>query len=345
VQVTQSPIAGAFLGTRQQSDSAALIAEDIVKEFPSRGRRPKIHAVRHVSLQLHHGQVLALVGESGCGKSTVARLLAGLYPLTSGSIRVAGKLVLRHGRRGRDYASRVQIVLQDPFSSLNSSYSIRHHLSRPLILHHPKLSREQVQQRAIELLEEVSLSPGSDFIDRFPHELSGGQRQRVAIARALAVQPDVLMADEPVSMLDVSIRLGVLRLLSTVARERHLALLYITHDIASARYFAAETAVMYAGELVESGPSESVTQTPKHPYTQLLISAIPDPDRVTRDVPAVNERGEPPSLARPSVGCSFAPRCPNVMDKCRKSPVPAFAVGDNHWAKCFLYDTETLDRV
>jgi peptide/nickel transport system ATP-binding protein len=206
------------------------------------------------------------------------------------------------------------------------------------VLHHPELSREEVRQRAIELLEEVSLTPGSDFIDRFPHELSGGQRQRVAIARSLAVRPDVLLADEPVSMLDVSIRLGVLRLLSKVAKDRNLAMLYITHDIASARYFAQETAVMYAGELVESGPSESVTQTPKHPYTQLLISAIPNPDRVAQGLPESSPRGEPPSLARPAAGCPFAPRCPFVMDKCRESSVPAFAVGDDHWARCFLYE-------
>jgi peptide/nickel transport system ATP-binding protein len=238
----------------------ALRAQSLRKVFRLRGAsggRKSVQAVSEVSLELRRGSVLALVGESGCGKSTVARLLARLYPLTSGTIWLDGEKVAgRGGRARRTYASQVQIVLQDPFSSLNASHSIRHHLVRPLLLHRRDSHPGTLDEAAVRLLEEVNLTPGADFLRRYPHELSGGQRQRVSIARALAVEPEVLLADEPVSMLDVSIRLEILRLLGRLVADRNLAMLYITHDIASARYFATETAVMYAGELVEQGPSE-----------------------------------------------------------------------------------------
>jgi peptide/nickel transport system ATP-binding protein len=188
----------------------------------------------------------------------------------------------------------------------------------------------------LDLLETVSLTPAEQFIAKLPHQLSGGQRQRVAIARALAAGPDVLLADEPVSMLDVSIRLGVLNLLLRLKQEERLAVLFITHDIASARYFAEETLVMYAGQTVEGGPSDAVIQTPKHPYTQLLISAAPDPDRESA-VEVLPARGEIPSLITPPAGCRFHPRCPHAMPVCRERFPGRTELGGGHWTNCFLY--------
>ncbi|MBO0802168.1 MAG: ABC transporter ATP-binding protein [Nocardiopsaceae bacterium] len=328
------------------SGEVVLRAESVSKTFRAgRGffRGGGLHAVSGFSLDLVRERVVALVGESGSGKSTAARLLAGLYAPTSGAITLAGRRVsVRAPGARRRYASHVQIVLQDPFSSLNASYSIRHHLARPLLLHGNAGSgkRADVEARSAALLEEVSLTPGRDFLDRYPHELSGGQRQRVSIARALAVRPEVMLADEPVSMLDVSIRLGILRLLGRLTAERRLALLYITHDIASARYFATEIAVMYAGEMVEYGPSEDVTQAPLHPYSRLLVSTVPDPDRAAGRGSDTLVRGEPPDLTRRLAGCTFAPRCPFAMDRCRQQAPPRFEPSGGHWVRCWLFDEQ-----
>src|SRR5256884_6503447 len=205
-------------------------------------------------------------------------MLAGQERLTSGAIKLDGKPVeVRRHEDFRRYKSEVQYVFQDPFASLNPVHTVRYHLERPLKLHHGR--DIDVDAELVALMEQVSLTPARQFLAKYPHELSGGQRQRVSFARALAAKPSVLLADEPVSMLDVSIRLDVLNLLLRLKEEEHLALLFITHDLASARYFAEETLVMYAGQMVEGGPSEEVIQRPKHPYTQLLLSAAPDPDR------------------------------------------------------------------
>jgi peptide/nickel transport system ATP-binding protein len=323
-------------------DDIILRAESLEKHFRLRGSTSgwrTLRAVDGVSLQLRRGHALALVGESGCGKSTVARLLARLYPLSGGHIWLDRKEVpARSQRARRRYAGKVQIVLQDPFGSLNAAHNIRHHLARPLLLHVRRgLRGAGLDQEIMRLLEEVDLVPAQDFISRYPHELSGGQRQRVSIARALAVQPEVVLADEPVSMLDVSIRLGILRLLSKLVKERHLAMLYITHDIASARYFADETAVMYAGELIEQGPSEDVTQAPKHPYTRLLLAAVPNPQEPSRGRRLVTS-GEPPNLADLPSGCRFHPRCPEAGERCRREHPAPISVGNGHWARCWLYD-------
>ena len=337
--------AGSGAGEREKEVAApapVLRAESLFKSYRVKGNRLEtgrvLVAVRDVSVSLYRGRVLAVVGESGCGKSTVARLLACLERLSGGTIWFRGSVVSGRGERARrQYSGRVQMVLQDPFSSLNAAYTVRHHMVRALKLHTP-LGRDEVEDRAAALLEEVNLRPGRDLLNRYPHELSGGQRQRVAIARALAVAPEVILADEPVSMLDVSIRLEILRLLEQLTVQRGLALLYITHDIASARYFASETAVMYAAELIEFGPSEIVTQEPAHPYTRLLISATPNPDRVRGERPPADVGGEPPSLAKPPAGCRFHPRCPFAMDRCRHEAPPAFTVDQGHWAKCWLFN-------
>src|SRR5689334_23521572 len=325
-----------------------LEATGLTKHFPVRRRgraRRSIQAVDDVALTLRRGRVTALVGESGSGKSTVARLLAGLYPRTGGDIRLHGETVnVKHGKAFRAYARRVQMIFQDPFASLNPVHTVRYHLTRALKIHgNAGKTSADLEQALAELLTRVSLTPPERYIDKFPHELSGGQRQRVAIARALGADPEALLADEPVSMLDVSIRLGVLNLLRDLKERLNLAILYITHDIASARYFADDTMVMYAGRMVEGGDSESVTQSPAHPYTRLLIESAPDPDRLHGEVDPLEEdkgNGEPPSLINPPSGCRFHPRCPAAMPRCSTDlPVP-LAIGDapGHWAACWLYD-------
>ncbi|ACY14037.1 ABC transporter ATP-binding protein [Haliangium ochraceum] len=338
-----------------------LEAEGLTKHFPVRrslrdilrNRRHVVHAVDDVSLALRRGRVTALVGESGSGKSTVARLLSQLYPRTGGDIRLHGTSTTVHGGRAfRRYAQKVQMIFQDPFASLNPVHTIRYHLSRALKLHgNAGNTADELEQALRDLLTRVSLTPPERYLDKFPHELSGGQRQRVAIARALGANPQALLADEPVSMLDVSIRLGVLNLLRDLKERFHLAILYITHDIASARYFADDTLVMYAGRMVEGGDSETVTQSPAHPYTRLLIDSAPDPDHLHGDADHGDEQaasadpssGEPPSLIHPPSGCRFHPRCPKAMPRCtRELPVP-LEIGDQpgHWAACWLYDEAT----
>src|SRR5487761_1858439 len=285
-----------------------------------------------------------LLGQAGPGAAGAARARARRGPGVGASRRGEShgpggrKRGGQDGRRAprgrpRSYAAKVQMVFQDPFASLNPVHTIRHHLIRPLEIHH--MAGGKPDAAVAELLRRVALKPPENFTGKFPHELSGGQRQRVAIARALAVRPRVLIADEPVSMLDVSIRLGVLNLLAALRDEERLAILYVTHDIASARYLADTIVVMYAGQLVESAPSTDLTDSPAHPYTQLLLSAAPDPDRVTP--PHLQGRGAPPSLSAPPSGCRFHPRCPFVMDICKREVPPSISVSPGHVAACWLH--------
>ena len=314
-----------------------LEGRDLTKSFwvkQGRGplaRKARVHAVEAVSVRLDAGEVTAVVGESGAGKTTVARILAKIINPDAGELLLDGRPAPTG--RPRSYAAQVQMVFQDPFASLNPVHRIRHHLVRPLQIHH--MADGHLDEAVSELLRRVALEPADNFIDKFPYELSGGQRQRVAIARALAVQPRVLIADEPVSMLDVSIRLGVLNLLADLRDREKLAILYVTHDIASARYLADTIVVMYAGQLVEAAPSVSLTDNPAHPYTQLLLAAAPDPDRV--EAPRLEARGAPPSLLTPPSGCRFHPRCPHVMDVCRVQAPPSVTVMPGHVAACWLH--------
>ena len=336
--------------------SPLLEARGLTKHFPvrraslkgrarlSRRRRDSepagpvvVHAVEDVSLSLPESGITAVVGESGSGKSTLARLLARLITPTSGQLFLDGAQTpaTSHGRR--EYARDVQLVLQDPFSSLNPVHNVRYHLARPLKIHGLGGQGASMEEAMTGLLERVSLTPAAQFLDKYPHELSGGQRQRVAIARALAVRPRVLLADEPVSMLDVSIRLGVLNLLGDLRERDRLGILYITHDIASARYLADVIMVMYAGQVVETGPAGLVTDEPAHPYTQLLLSAAPDPDR---EAPvSLQGRGAPPSLVTPPSGCRFHPRCPHAMAVCAETTPPETEVADGHRSACWLHAT------
>jgi len=258
-----------------------LHALHLTKDYAIRGgggkRSTHLRAVDDVSLTVRPGETVALVGESGSGKSTVAKMILRIVDPTSGELRLDDEAVPRGQRGVREYRSRVQMVFQDPFASLNPLRTIRHHLTRPLRVHRIVRGAAEEEAELHRLLESVNLLPAADYLEKFPHELSGGQRQRVAIARALAPRPEVLIADEPVSMLDVSIRLEVLELLDQLKVARNLAVLYITHDLATARHFSTRIVVMRNGRVVERGRSSDVIAVPVHPYTQLLVRAAPDP--------------------------------------------------------------------
>ncbi len=258
-----------------------LEMKNVVKDFTVGGGLAKtdiFRALTGVSFKLRAGKTLALVGESGCGKSTCARLITKVYPATEGDILFYGQNIEEiKGRKALlNYRSKVQMVFQDPFGSLNPTHTIAHHLTRPLKIHKQVTDLSQIPKRLEELLQLVELSP--DTLAKYPHELSGGQRQRVNLARALAVEAELILADEPTSMLDVSIRLGILNLMQRMKKELNIGFLYITHDLATAHYIAEETAVMYKGQIVEWGDTLSILTNPQHPYTRLLISAVPDPD-------------------------------------------------------------------
>ncbi|QFT11909.1 ATP-binding cassette domain-containing protein [Vibrio sp. THAF190c] len=255
--------------------------KNVVKEFTvggGLGKEEIFRALHGVSFDLYAGKTLALVGESGCGKSTCARLMTKVYPATEGEILFNGQDIstLKSRKEVLDYRSKVQMVFQDPFGSLNPTHTIEHHLTRPLKIHKQVDSKQALESRLKELLELVELP--IETLAKYPHELSGGQRQRVNLARALGVGAQVILADEPTSMLDVSIRLGVLNLMQRMKKELGIGFLYITHDLATAHYIAEETAVMYKGQIVEWGSTQSILTNPQHPYTKLLISAVPDPD-------------------------------------------------------------------
>ncbi|MDO5670127.1 MAG: ATP-binding cassette domain-containing protein [Corynebacterium sp.] len=267
--------------TTPESSPPVLEVRSLTKQFGQGGFLSKrsVTALRDVSFTLGKGEVVSLVGESGSGKSTIARIVARLEQPTTGTFLVDGRdIVATEGRRAtKAYRRQVQMVFQDPFGSLNPSQRISHFLERPLVLHGMARGAAEVRERSEKLMRDVGLTP--DMLDSFPHQLSGGQRQRVAIARALAVEPEVILADEPTSMLDVSVRIGVLNLMRDLCDKRGISILYITHDLASARYVSDRTIVLFAGEIVEAGPSMEVMAAPAHPYTRLLTSAVPDPQR------------------------------------------------------------------
>ncbi len=331
-----------------QGAQPALEGVDLVKHYPApgAGRGRVVHALDGVSIALWPGRTLGVVGESGSGKSTVAKVLSLLVKPTSGTIRLAGKSVdIGRAQTVRDYHGEVQMVFQDPFSSLNPAKSIEYTLSRPLYVHGRARTGRQAYEILRDLLTSVGLTPPDDYLAKYPHELSGGQRQRVGFARALASGGRVLLADEPVSMLDVSIRAGILNLMARLRDENALALLYITHDLASARYLSDDIMVMYAGEVVEFGPADEVVGDALHPYTRLLLASVPDPEAGLREDSAttVAALGEAPNMASPPAGCRFHPRCPYATDICRSEPPPTGQRGA-HWVRCHLYDRAALLR-
>ncbi len=290
-------------------------------------RYGSVTALQELSLRIDDGEIVAVLGPSGSGKTTLLEILAGLLPPAAGEVLLDGRTISRAGWALAPERRNIGFVFQD--FALWPHMTVAETIAFPLAMRH--LPAAERQERVAQVLELVQLE---GYGRRYPHELSGGQRQRVAIARALAVQPRVLVADEPVSMLDVSIRLGVLNLLADLRDRDELAILYITHDIASARYLADRIVVMYAGQVVESGPAVEVTDAPAHPYTQLLLSAAPDPQRVTPV--ALRGAGAPPSAVAPPSGCRFRLRCPYAMAICAEQAPPAFPAGNGHESACWL---------
>ena len=308
--------------TEPHSVTELLRADHLTRHFSIGGTlaRGTLHAVDDVSFSISEREIVALAGESGSGKSTVARLLARVYKPTSGTVAFEGRPLsaFRSRRDALRYSGQVPMVFQDPFSSLNPVFRVSHGVLRALKLHRPELSADERRAEAARVFDVVGL--GAGMLGRYPHELSGGQRQRVGFAQALATKPRLIIADEPVSMLDTSIRIGLLNLMAKLRDEEGVSILYITHDIAGARYVADRLIVMYAGQVAESGPIEDVLAAPRHPYTQLLLSAVPDPKAPPPSLEALaaasGERGEPPKVIDPKPGCRFMPRCPVSIDMC-----------------------------
>ena len=310
-----------------------------VESGPFRRSKSRIHAVDDVAFEIGRGESLGLVGESGCGKTTTGKLLVKLIQPTGGTIilQVDGDHIDVAGLRGRDlkaYRRKVQMVFQDPYESLNPRRTIFDTVAEPLAVQGIGNVIER-EERVAEMLNLVGLAPPSSFLFRFPHELSGGQRQRIAIARALIVEPAFVVADEPTSMLDVSIRAGVMRLMQDLARRLDVTYLYITHDLAVARYMCDRIAVMYLGKIVEIGPTEEVLQNPQHPYTQALLSAVPVPDpRVQRA--EVKIKGGISKPINPPPRCRFYERCPLAAKVCEENDHPPLEdKGGGHYAACY----------
>jgi len=312
-----------------------LEVEDLSRFFRVGGLRAKglLHATDGVSFTVSQGEIVALVGESGSGKSTIARVLAGIYEPSEGDITFEGSAILKNS--GKAVRGRMPMVFQDPFSSINPVFRINHGLERSLKLHRKGLAKAARKALAIELVEKVGLTPGAEVLRRYPHELSGGQRQRLGFAQALASEPSLILADEPVSMLDVSIRIGLLNVMKDLRDHEGVSILYITHDLASARYTADRMIVLYAGQIVEEGLSEEVVASPKHPYTRLLMSTAPDPRLPYVEIENLGDLGEPPRVIDPEPGCRFAQRCPLVMDKCRTSNPTMVQLSPTNRAACF----------
>ena len=311
-----------------------LSIRNIAKRFPMHGRQgsePDLIALDDVSLEISEGEIVALVGESGSGKSTLARIIARLLRADEGAIRVDGEDVpiLERTSPSLLYRQRVQMIFQDPFGSLNPVNRVGYHIARPL-QRHGLATKGDVREKTIRLLESVGLFPGSDFVDRFPHELSGGQRQRVAIARALAPNPSLVLADEPTSMLDVSVRMDVLKLLRSLRDERGLTFLLITHDLASARQLADRFVVLYRGQVVEAGDTETIIRDAKHPYTRRLIGAAPGGNWTK---PA----GSSKAAAQFKSGCKFAAHCQLADEQCVQTRPPLNSISDSgsHSVACY----------
>lgn len=311
-----------------------LAIDDLHVEFAGKQRNEIIRAVDGISLEVHPGEVVALVGESGCGKTTAANAVLGLLRPTAGHVVVGGTDIAGADRKALKGARAVmQMIAQDPYESLNPRMSVADIVTEPLAVH--GMLNGSGRPTALKALEEAGLTPPEEFIDRLPHELSGGQRQRVVIAAALSIEPRLLIADEPVSMLDVSVRAGILNLLQRLAEEEQIGILMITHDLSTVAAYAHRIAVMYLGRIVETGPTLDVVTGPKHPYTEALLSVVPSHDPNTQSRPILLS-GETPDASRVPAGCRFHPRCPKAFEACPRTEPALVAVGEGHEAACLL---------
>jgi peptide/nickel transport system ATP-binding protein len=298
---------------------------------------PVVHAVERVSFTIKKDEIFGLVGESGCGKTTTGRLLLRLVEPTEGKVIFKGTDVTAlDEQRMREMRRRMQIIFQDPYESLNPRLSIFDIVAEPLRIQKVAKTEAEVHERVVQVLEELDLVPPEDYIYRFPHELSGGQRQRIAIARAFILHPEFMVADEPLSMLDASIRSEVARLLMGMVKKFNCSFLYITHDIALARHMTDRLAVMYLGNIVEKGSTETIITQPKHPYTEALIAAVPVPDPTARRTEVII-KGEVPSAVNPPSGCRFHTRCPYAWDLCKKEEPKLIQTDEDRLVACHKY--------
>jgi oligopeptide/dipeptide ABC transporter ATP-binding protein len=339
---------GALSPSAGETRAPLLDVRDLVVTYPVRRgivgalrREPRraVHAVDGVSFSLRRGEMLALVGESGCGKTSTAQAILRMIDPVSGRIAVDGLDITRLSHRELRRTRRaVQMIYQDPYESLDPRFRVRQAVEEPMLIHGLGGDRRERHRRTMEALARVELTPPAMYLDRFPHELSGGQRQRIAIAAGLVLDPALLVADEPVSMLDVSVRAGVLRLLDGLRRAGDLGVVMITHDLSTAARFADRIAVMYLGRIVEEGRATEVVRDPRHPYTQALLSVVPKRDPRDRATPQILG-GEPPNPIDVPRGCRFHPRCPAVQDRCRSiDPELRSATSIEHRAACVLVE-------
>ncbi|MEN5082552.1 dipeptide ABC transporter ATP-binding protein [Bosea sp. TWI1241] len=324
-----------------------LEVNDLKKHYPIRGGllsgiTANVYAVDGVSFSIARGETLSLVGESGCGKSTVGKAILRLFDITSGQVVLGGQRIDQlSAAKLRPLRQRVQVVFQDPFSSLNPRMKVRDILAEPITNFGILSGREAITERTMQLMDKVGLP--RDAVHRWPHEFSGGQRQRIGIARALAAEPEIIICDEAVSALDVSVKAQIVNLLCDLQKELGLALLFISHDLAIVEHMTHRVAVMYLGKIVEMGEKTQIFGAPKHPYTEALLSAVPVPDPTVRRE-RILLKGDVPSPVNPPKGCRFNTRCPYVFERCRSEEPPLRPMAEGHVAACHLHDRPAAEN-